>query len=89
MEWMATITGDHVGYPGGFGSFFSKENKIFGSENLHVFWCRIFAVESNTFVFIYPTKICPNMSQVFAFLFFKTTFTDRCLSCTVFFKRFV
>ncbi len=19
MEWMATITGDHVGYPGGFG----------------------------------------------------------------------
>jgi hypothetical protein len=25
MEWIATITGDHVGYPGfsGFGGFFS------------------------------------------------------------------
>jgi len=36
MEWMATITGDHVGYPGGFGYFFSKEKKNLGSKNSHV-----------------------------------------------------
>ncbi len=30
MEWMATITGDHVCYPGfwGFGGFFSEEKKF-------------------------------------------------------------
>ncbi len=33
MEWMATITGDHVGYPGfsGFRGFFSEE-KNFGEK---------------------------------------------------------
>jgi hypothetical protein len=30
MEWMVTITGDHVGYPGfsGFGAFFSEEKSF-------------------------------------------------------------
>ncbi len=32
MEWMATITGDHVGYPG-FGGFFSKKEKNLGEVN--------------------------------------------------------
>ena len=34
MEWMATITGDHVGYPRfwGFWGFFSEE-KIFGEPS--------------------------------------------------------
>ncbi len=44
MEWMATITGDHVGYPGGFGEFFSKKGeKSWGVESC--FLCLIFSVE--------------------------------------------
>jgi hypothetical protein len=49
MEWMATITGDHVGYPGfrHLGDFSPKKRrKILGSKNSHIFWRRIFAVES-------------------------------------------
>jgi hypothetical protein len=48
MEWMATVTGDHVGYPGfrDLGDF-SARRKILGSKNSHVFQRRIFAVESN------------------------------------------
>jgi hypothetical protein len=47
MEWMATITGDHVGYPGfqGLGNF-SPRRKILAGKNSHVFWLQIFAVES-------------------------------------------
>jgi hypothetical protein len=38
MEWMATITGDHVGYPRfrDLGDF-SPRRKILGSKNSHVF----------------------------------------------------
>jgi hypothetical protein len=32
MEWMATITGDHGGYPGGFGSFSPKKEKNLGEQ---------------------------------------------------------
>jgi hypothetical protein len=51
MEWMATITGDHVGYPG-FSDLgdFSPRRKILGSKNSHVFWCRIFTVPILCFV---------------------------------------
>ncbi len=51
MEWMATITGDHVGYPGfqDLGDF-SPGRKILGSKNSHVFRRRIFMVESTIFV---------------------------------------
>jgi hypothetical protein len=47
MEWMATITGDHVGYPGlqDLGDF-SPKRKILESNNSHVFPHRIFTVES-------------------------------------------
>jgi hypothetical protein len=43
---MATITGDHVGYPGfeDLGDFSPKKEKILGSKNLHIFWRQIFAV---------------------------------------------
>jgi hypothetical protein len=36
MEWMATITGDHVGYPRfqDFGNF-SKRRKIFWEAKIH------------------------------------------------------
>jgi hypothetical protein len=47
MEWMATITGDHVGYPGfrDLGDFSTRrKRKILGSKNSHVFRCQIFAV---------------------------------------------
>ncbi len=46
MEWMATITGDHEGYPvfRDLGDF-SPKRKMLGSKNSHVFWHRIFAVE--------------------------------------------
>jgi hypothetical protein len=47
MEWMATIAGDHVGYPGfqDLGDF-SPRRKILGSKNSHIFQHQIFAVES-------------------------------------------
>jgi hypothetical protein len=34
MEWMATITGDHVGYPGfqGLGNFSPKKEKNLGEQ---------------------------------------------------------
>jgi hypothetical protein len=44
MEWMATITSDHVGYPG--------FRDILGSKNSHIFRRRIFVVESNVYVYI-------------------------------------
>ncbi len=52
MEWMATITGDHVGYPGGFGLFFSKEKIFLGSENSHVFLHqnRMFVIDAIPFL---------------------------------------
>jgi hypothetical protein len=53
MEWMATITGDRVGYPG-FWDFrdFSPRRKILGSKNLRIFRRQIFAVElANVFCF--------------------------------------
>jgi len=45
MEWMATITGDHVGYPG-FPDLedFSPRRKILGSKNSHAFWHLFFSV---------------------------------------------
>jgi hypothetical protein len=49
MEWMATITGDHVGYPGfrDLGDFSPKKRRIiFGSINSHIFRRQIFTVES-------------------------------------------
>ncbi len=50
MEWMATITGDHVGYPGfqdlGDFIFLLGGAKILASKNLHIFRRRIFMVES-------------------------------------------
>ncbi len=47
MEWMATITGDHVGYPRFWDLWdFSPTRKIFGSKNSRVFQRQIFAVES-------------------------------------------
>jgi hypothetical protein len=51
MEWVATITGDHVGYPGfrDLGDF-SPRRKILGCKNSHVFRHRIFAVASLVFV---------------------------------------
>ncbi len=49
MEWMATITGDHVGYPG-FQDL--GRRKILGSKNSHVFWHQIFTVESYVFVVV-------------------------------------
>ena len=54
MEWMVTITGDHVGYPG-FGDLgdFSPRRKILGSKNSHVFWRQIFVVESVVVVVIF------------------------------------
>jgi hypothetical protein len=35
MEWMATITGDHVGYPGfqDLGDFSPKKEKNLGEQN--------------------------------------------------------
>jgi hypothetical protein len=34
MEWMATITGDHVGYPGfqDLGNFSPRRKKFWGEE---------------------------------------------------------
>ena len=34
MEWMATITGDHVGYPGfqDLGDFYPKKEKNLGEQ---------------------------------------------------------
>jgi hypothetical protein len=46
MEWMATITGDHVGYPIRDLGDFSPRRKILVSKNLHVFRRRIYVVES-------------------------------------------
>jgi hypothetical protein len=53
MEWMATITGDHVGYSG-FGDLgdLSPRRKILGSKNSHVFRRQIFTVESQIIVYI-------------------------------------
>jgi len=53
MEWMATITGDHVGYPRfqDLGNF-SPRRKIFWSKNSHIFWHRIFAIKSYVFVVV-------------------------------------
>jgi len=45
MEWMVTISGEHVGYPGGLGKFFSKEKNFGGSKNSHAFWRQILVVE--------------------------------------------
>jgi hypothetical protein len=48
MEWMATITGDHVGYPGlqDLGDFFSKEKNLgeqkFARLLASNFHCRIY-----------------------------------------------
>jgi len=55
MEWMATITGDHVGYPGfrDLGDY-SPRRKIFGSKNSRVFRRQIFTVES--------LKMCEEMT---------------------------
>jgi hypothetical protein len=55
MEWMATITGDHVSYPGfqDLGDF----SPILGSKNLHIFWRRIFAVESYFLVYLFSAKL--------------------------------
>jgi len=53
MEWMATITGDRVGFPG-FWDFrdFSPRRKILGSKKLRIFRRQIFAVElANVFCF--------------------------------------
>jgi hypothetical protein len=40
---MATITGDHVGYPGlqDLGNFSPRRKNFGGSKNLHFFWRRI------------------------------------------------
>jgi hypothetical protein len=35
MEWMATITGDHVGYPG--GHFGKNRAKLVGVKNAQYF----------------------------------------------------
>jgi hypothetical protein len=52
MEWVATITGDHVGYPGfwDLGDFSQKRRKILGSKNLHLFLGRIIAEKLGGFV---------------------------------------
>jgi len=55
MEWMATITGDHVGYPGyqDLGDFSpNKRRKILRSKNSHVFWRQIFTVVLNYVCFM-------------------------------------
>ncbi len=57
MEWMATITGDHVGYPGFWDlGDFSPRRKILGSKKSHVFQCQIFAVESLPTVLLFTSK---------------------------------
>jgi hypothetical protein len=68
MEWMATITGDHVGYPGfrDLGDFSPKRRKILGSKNSHVFRHQIFAVESGALVVFAEGQV--PYSQPFIFI---------------------
>ncbi len=57
MEWMATITGDHVGYPGFWDlGDFSPRRKNLGSKNLRIFQRQIFTVESLKIVFVPVSK---------------------------------
>jgi hypothetical protein len=55
MECMATITGDHVSYPGfqDLGDF----SPILGSKNLHIFRRQIFAVQSYFLVYLFSAKL--------------------------------